>query len=918
MALASATAAQPAGTPDPLFGTNGRATLDAGRTVEQRATALAVQPDGKLVVVGEASDGGSPRALAVTRYNTDGSLDRSFGADGHATVGAGSSAHTYAVALQSNGAIVVAGSVRRTATGDDFAVARFTPDGALDSSFGGSGLVVTSFLTSFQTDIAHALTIQPDGKIVVAGTTRLQGPSGSEGVRAFGVARYTSDGALDPSFSGDGLAVVRSRSDSSGDTAAAVALEPGGKIILAGSANDVGGLGGWFAVARLTAAGTLDAAFGQGGIVREEARQSGWTAIALGDAGRIVLSGTACTANCFANNTVFAARAVVLGPSGATQVVLPVAVSDATSAQATAVVARPDGGAVVGGYATVDGRTRFVLAAFLASGQPDPSFGTAGVTTTAFGPASDATAAALALQPDGRLVSAGATYAPETGGSSYALARYTAAGVLDTSFGTDGLVTTTGVAPGDDVGRAVAVQPDGRIVVAATAGSAPNARLIVARLDPDGAPDATFGVAGVAPSIPNASANAVAVQPDGRIVVAGAFLLQANSRSSFGITRTLGDGTPDLTFGIDGVVIVGTTGYQTEARGVCVLPDGDLLAVGSLDHVFTVVRLSPAGMVRTTTPIVFTPPGNTPYSNGIATAVAVQPDGRVVVAGLAIEPSFSSANRYAVVARLTADGALDPTFGSGGRAYSRYGRSYSSFSIDALALQPDGRIVIGGRTESSPFVAGFTSAGAPDPVFGAYGEAILDVPVERVAGMAVDEDGRLVVTGPPAGLGADFIVARYTTVAAPDTAFGATGYVQMDVEGEYDGAAAVALDGDRIVAVGYGTRATSVDIAAVRLLGGESGTPAEPGPGAARIALAAFPNPASGRLTVQYTVPLAGRVRLTLTDVLGRSVAVVADGERPAGPSSSVVDTSRLSAGLYFVRLIAGTATATLRVTVAR
>ena len=917
-ALAVGARAQPAGALDALFGDGGRVTLDVGRTRSNRATAIAVQPDGKILVAGDAADtgAGSPGALAVTRYTADGSLDVSFGTGGHAVVGIGVAARTSAVAVQADGGIVVAGSLSRPGTGPDFAVARFTPAGTPDPSFGGTGLVVTSFLADFGDDAARALAIQPDGRIVAAGYASLPGLPGQNGARAFGVARYLPNGALDASFDGDGRALVRSQAGSpEGDRAAAVVVLPGGRIVLAGSARDVNGLGGAFAVARLTAAGALDPTFGQGGFLTEPATQSGWAAIAVGSDGRLVLSGTTCTASCFSSTTVFAARAVVLEPSGATRSVLSVAVPGATQVHTTAVVARPDGGAVVSGYATVGGRTRVVQAAFLASGQPDTAFGAAGIGTAAFGPATDDYAYALARLPDGRLVSVGTTLTPGSGASRYALVRHTAAGMLDASFGTGGLVATDGVAPGFDQGHAVAVQPDGRIVVAGASGYGPEARLLLARFEPGGAPDATFGTGGVAAAIPGAVARAVVVQPDGRVVVAGAFLIQDAGRSVFGVARYGADGTPDATFGSGGIVTVGSVG--SEARGVAVLPDGDLLAVGAVAGAFTVVRLSPAGVVRAATAIAFSNSG-TPLNQGGATSVAVQPDGRVVVAGVATNTSLLMTT-YSVVARLTASGDLDPTFGSGGRAYSLSGRSSSSFSVDAVALQPDGRVVIGGRTSTSPFLARFTVDGQTDASFGTAGSAVLGIPLDRVAAVAVDATGRIAVTGRPAGLTADLVVGRYTAAGLPDTAFGGTGSVQVDITGGYDGASALALDGSGgIVAVGYGGRATSTDLALVRLLADDRGTPTDADADQAGLALVAFPNPATARLSVRYTLPEAGRVRLVLVDVLGREVAVVADGAQPPGPAAASLDASRLPAGLYVLRLTAGTAAAALRVTVAR
>ena len=104
----------------------------------------------------------------------------------------------------------------------------------------------------------------------------------------------------------------------------------------------------------------------------------------------------------------------------------------------------------------------------------------------------------------------------------------------------------------------------------------------------------------------------------------------------------------------------------------------------------------------------------------------------------------------------------------------------------------------------------------------------------------------------------------------------------------------------------------------MRLLADDRGTPTDADADQAGLALAAFPDPATARLSVRYTLSEAGRVRLVLVDALGREVAVVADGAQPPGPGAASLDASRLPAGLYVLRLTAGTAAAALRVTVAR
>jgi len=156
---------------DPSFGTGGKVITDFTdmlfRPSSDQAQELALQADGKIVLAG-SSYNGAGGDFALARYNPDGSLDTTFGTNGTVTTDFGAdyeeSATTFA--LQADGKIVVAGS-SYNGTGDDFALARYNPDGSLDPTFGTDGIVTTDF--SGDSDSANDLALQADGKIVVAG-----------------------------------------------------------------------------------------------------------------------------------------------------------------------------------------------------------------------------------------------------------------------------------------------------------------------------------------------------------------------------------------------------------------------------------------------------------------------------------------------------------------------------------------------------------------------------------------------------------------------------------------------------------------------------------------------------------------------------------------------------------------------------
>ena len=258
------------GQPDPTFNA-GLGTLripfDLGFTNEDGTQAVAIQGDGKIVVAGYASTSTSGKDFAVVRLNVDGSLDQTFGTKGLVTIPFTSGSSTfiddvaYDVAVLADGKIVLAGSSRL-----DFAVARLNPDGTLDATFAGKGqttIVVSA--GGFNADEARAMTIQPDGKIVLAGST-----DGVNFQYDFAVVRLNANGSVDGSFGNKGRAIIGfDLGGSKEDKVRGVAVQSGGQIVVVGSAEvAVGGFGASstdMAIARLNPDGTPDQSFGTAG-----------------------------------------------------------------------------------------------------------------------------------------------------------------------------------------------------------------------------------------------------------------------------------------------------------------------------------------------------------------------------------------------------------------------------------------------------------------------------------------------------------------------------------------------------------------------------------------------------------------------------------------------------------------------------
>ena len=274
------------GSPDLSYGLGtGGSQLNYG--LNEGASAIALAPDGKLVVGGYGSTAGDPGDLLVARVlNPQGTVDTSYGAGtGGSRPPLAGSQTGRAVAVQPNGQILVAGDTTPPMGVPDFIVARFlNPDGTNDPSFGaGASYATVDFGGS---DAGEAMVLQPDGKILLAGTTS------ASGTPDFAVARLNGDGSPDDTFGQGGKEIIDLGAN---DYAHAVALQPDGKIVIAGET--LSGAAGDIAVVRLQPNGLLDSTFGNGGKsivdLGENERASG---IALQADGKILLGGTSVDA----------------------------------------------------------------------------------------------------------------------------------------------------------------------------------------------------------------------------------------------------------------------------------------------------------------------------------------------------------------------------------------------------------------------------------------------------------------------------------------------------------------------------------------------------------------------------------------------------------------------------------------------
>ena len=397
---------------------------------------------------------------------------------------------------------------------------------------------------------------------------------------------------------------------------------------------------------------------------------------------------------------------------------------------------------------------------------------------------------------------------------------------LDPGFGTGGKVTTD-FGGGDDAGNHVVMQSDGKIVVAGSSFNGSHYDVALARYNADGTADSSFGTGGKVTTDFSGSDDAgysVVVQSDDKIVVAG---YASGSSLDFALVRYEADGTRDASFGTGGRVSIDLGGYNDVGHSVAVQSDGKIVVAGDSfngsDYDFALVRCNVDGTLDSgfgTGGKVITDFGS---SQDYGRSLAIQSDGKIVVAGYSGTYPFSDM----ALVRYTASGGLDPSFGTGGRVIT----DFDGFDDvgDSVVVQTDGKIVVGGYSLSGDYhfaLVRYNANGTLDNGFGTGGKVTTDFGGfdDACSGIAVQGDGKILAAGySSTGSNAEaFALARYTASGALDTRFGTGGKVLTSLGSNHDVGRSLWVQGDgRIVVAGYSGSFPNYDFALVRYVGGE-------------------------------------------------------------------------------------------------
>lgn len=378
---------------------------------------------------------------------------------------------------------------------------------------------------------------------------------------------------------------------------------------------------------------------------------------------------------------------------------------------ASGVAIQADGKLVAAGTTSLPGNIyKFVVVRVNTDGSADSTFGGTGIVTTSFSPAGDR-AYAVAIQADGKIVVAG--YASVGSAQEvFAVARYLSDGTLDSTFATGGKTTITfgntkgNPKPGSDTeARSLAIQADGKILVAGFAGNSG----ALARLNANGSLDTSFGIGGQVTSSVSGAGSAMAIQPDGKIVLGGSITTRKTGLD-FALTRYNSNGTLDTTFGSAGIASADFSGFDDRIFALAIDASNKIVAGGytssassSAAHNFAVARFAPNGVLDSTfgnggkvSTDIFTNWDN-------CTALAIQSNGKIVAAGYAYTTGLTTG--YFTLVRYNTDGTPDSSFGVGGIVTSNLAGGTENYAY-GVAIQPDGKIVAVGTANTPDSSAG--------------------------------------------------------------------------------------------------------------------------------------------------------------------------------------------------------------------
>lgn len=651
----------PNGTPDNTFGTAGFSYINFAAASESEGKKLFLLPDGKILVAGTSYV--SPyNQVVVARFNANGTLDTTFnsGAGYNILTIAGRHNDVDDLKVDNLGRIIVGGY---TWPSGDLAgmIARLTADGDLDTTFGGTGIVITNRSVAANDNIqsVHPLS---DGSILVAGSITIAGDSD------FFVSKYTVTGTIDNTFNGTGIAQVNNGLT---DSCRSMQVASDGSIFLFGNSS------GNMVVAKLTAAVGLDASFGAGGLTSADITGNNDYDYAADSAllsdGRLVVIGYT-----YLDTEEYSIAR--FNPDGTMDTTLNGTGTGFYDIDGDPyddiwdILLQADGKILIGGTSEKSDEGSFAVKRLNTNGSFDATFGASGTATTTPVSGRYSLIKKMHLLANGKILAAGTDY------DQFILARYLANGSLDTSFAAGAGIALTEISAGNgERVSSMLVQADGKIIVTGSY----NNDLALVRYSSEGILDTSFGSSGISVldlGVVDEASTAYELA-DGKLLVAGV------TQDKFMLLRLNADGTLDTSFASGAGYVTTDVGATSHGFAkMAVLPDGHIILAGQADTHIGIVKYNSDGTLAATFAnsgsAILTIPGST---SEVFKDLALQSDGKILIVGAANTGGL----RKGLILQLDSAGILDSTFGTSGVILEQPSAESFESELSALAVAPD-------------------------------------------------------------------------------------------------------------------------------------------------------------------------------------------------------------------------------------
>lgn len=640
---------------------------------------VALQSDGKIITLSKFFSATNPN-FRIRRYNSNGSIDPSFGTNGQLFYDLSYNETPAAIAVLADDKFYIAGSSSSGSTRNVF-VTKHNSDGFLDTTFNTTGIKLTSF-TGSTSSTTSDMVVQPDGKIVTSNQVYVAG------VPRIIMVRYNTNGNLDTTFDSDGAAVTITTSGFGALTDGELKIQSDGKIVLMQTMQPIinGNSNQEILFLRYNSNGSLDTTFDGDG-------QLYYSYFSLNDNAtdfdfigtKILVCGN--TEENYAQNKIAIARLNTNGAfdnsfdsDGKLFYSFPFAGAD----NANCSKLQPDGKLIVGGNSYLN-NSNYTLSRYNVDGSIDTSFGVNGVTVInryTFGELNT-----IDLDSTGKIL--------VSGGNNFDVFRLNSNGTLDGTFGTDGFADSPG---GFASAQAIKVLSNGKILVAGNIGSTINSvysgNYLLARLNSNGTFDTTFGTNGYTTLTSGDGQEDlydVEVQNDGKIVTIGN--ISNGADRDVVVFRCNSNGTLDNTFNGNGIATFGSTGsdYTTNLE---IQNDGKILIGSNFETPLSpaIVRLTSSGSFDTTFDgdgILNIDANDMFFMNDFKLAA----DQSIVVGGFS---SFSSNTSNFSILKLNSNGTIDTNFGNQGKVSTDF-YGYSDF-INEVNITSDNKAIFVGST----------------------------------------------------------------------------------------------------------------------------------------------------------------------------------------------------------------------------